>query len=256
VTDLPVHHFDAADGTTLAYRELGEGRPLVLLHGFISTSELNWVRWGTAELIAARGHRVVLLDHRAHGDSEAPRDPAAYPPDVLVDDALAFVEHLGVADDYDLGGYSLGGRTTVRMLVRGARPRKAVVAGMGLDGVLDVHRSNAKFARIFANLGTFERKSPEWLVEAFLHQNGGDPEALMLALRSSVDTSPEELAAIEVPTLVVVGEDDVEHTSADKLAEVLPKGRFATVTGNHMSAGTQPDLAEAIADFLDDPLPS
>lgn len=252
--DLPVQRFDARDGTSLAFRELGEGRPLLLLHGFISTSVLNWLRWGTAQAIAATGHRVVLLDHRAHGDSEAPKDPAAYPPDILVDDAVALLEHLGI-DDYDVGGYSLGGRTVVRMLVRGARPRRAVVAGMGLDGVLDVERSNAKFARIFANLGTFERKSPEWLVEAFLTQNGGDPEAMILALRSSVDTTLDDLAAIDTPTLVVVGADDVEHTSGDKLAEALPNGRFATVTGNHMSAGTKPDLAEEIIEFLDAPDP-
>jgi pimeloyl-ACP methyl ester carboxylesterase len=253
--DLAVQRFDARDGTSLAFRELGEGRPLVLLHGFISTSELNWLRWGTAQAIAERGHRVVLLDHRAHGDSEAPKDPAAYPPDILVDDAFALLDHLGI-DDYDLGGYSLGGRMVVRMMVRGARPRRAVVAGMGLDGVLDVERSNAKFARIFANLGTFERKSPEWLIEAFLEQNGGDPEAMILALRSSVDTTLEELARIEVPTLVVVGADDVEHTSADKLAAALPNGRFATVTGNHMSAGTKPDLADEIIAFLDAPDPA
>ncbi|HEY6531971.1 MAG TPA: alpha/beta hydrolase [Acidimicrobiales bacterium] len=252
--DPPVQHFEAPDGTSLAYREIGDGRPLVLLHGFISTAELNWLRWGTAQAIAERGHRVVLPDLRAHGDSEAPRDPASYPPDVLADDAFALLEHLGL-DDYDLGGYSLGGRTVIRLLVRGASPRRAVVAGMGLDGVLDVERSNAKFSRVFENLGTFERKSPEWLIEAFLRQNGGDPEAMILALRSSVPTSVDELSRIVTPTLVVVGEDDVEHTSADELAEVLPHGRFATVTGNHLSAGTKPDLAQVIGDFLDEPDP-
>ena len=255
--DVPILQFEAPDGTSLAYREVGEGRPFVLLHGFISSSELNWLRWGTAQAIAARGHRVILLDHRAHGDSEVPRDPSAYPPDVLADDAFAFLAHLGLADGgYDLGGYSMGGRTVVRMLVRGARPRRAVVAGMGLVGLLDVEKSNARFERIFAGLGTWERKSPEWLVEAFLKQNGGDPEAMMLALRSSVDTTREELAAIEVPTLVVIGEDDVEHASADGLAELLPHGRFATVAGNHLSAGTKPDLGRVIGDFLDEPAPA
>jgi pimeloyl-ACP methyl ester carboxylesterase len=257
MTELTVQRFTTTDGTSLAYREVGRGRPLVLLHGFISSSELNWLRWGTADAIAERGHRVIMLDHRAHGDSDTPGQAGSYPPDVLVDDAFAFLDHLGLHDEeYDLGGYSMGGRTVVRMLVRGARPRRAVVAGMGLDGVLDVERSNTKFERIFAGLGSWERKSPEWLVEAFLQQNGGDPDALMLALRTSVDTSRDEIAAIDVPTLVVVGEDDVEHTSADELADLLAHGRFATVSGNHMSAGTKPDLAQVIGDFLEEADPA
>ena len=106
----------------------------MLLHGYFSTAEVNWVRFGHAETLAARGHRVILPDLRAHGDSARSHDPAAYPRDALADDGLALVEHLGLTD-YDLGGYSLGARTTVRMLVRGAAPRRAIVAGMGLDAI-------------------------------------------------------------------------------------------------------------------------
>lgn len=254
MVELPVHRFARGDGVSLAYREVGEGRPLILIHGFVSNAALNWVRFGTAQALAERGRRVILLDLRAHGDSSAPRDRTAYAPDVLVDDALAFVEHLGI-DDYDIGGYSLGGRTVVRMLVRGARPRRAVVAGMGLDGIVDVGPGTARFARTFDGFGTFERNSPGWFVETFVTQNDGDPEALMLALRSSVDTPAEEIARIDVPTLVVVGVDDVEHASAEALAELLPRGRFATVPGNHMSAVTKPELAAVMGDFLDAPDP-
>jgi pimeloyl-ACP methyl ester carboxylesterase len=132
---MKVEHFTARDGTRLAWRELGEGRPLLLIHGYFSNAWTNWIRYGHAETIAAHGIRVIMPDLRGHGDSDKPHDPAAYPPDILADDGLALVDHLGLAD-YDLAGYSLGGRTSVRMLAKGARPRRAVLTGMGLDGIL------------------------------------------------------------------------------------------------------------------------
>jgi len=221
----------------------------VLLHGYFSTAEVNWIRFGHAEALAERGHRVIMPDLRAHGDSAHPHDPAAYPQDVLADDGLALVEHLGLAD-YDLGGYSLGGRTTVRMLVRGATPGRAVVAGMGLEAIERTGPGNEHFRRILTDAGTFDRGSSEWMAEQFLRQVGGDPVALLRLLDSAVDTPREDLAHIRTPTLVAVGADDEAHRSAEALAEVLPNGRFLLLPGTHMSAVTKPELSVAIADFL------
>ena len=247
--ELPIHHFHGRDGVRLAWRELGAGRPLVLLHGYFSRATVNWLRYGHAARLAARGHRVILPDLRAHGDSAKPHDPTAYPPDVLADDGFALVEQLGLAD-YDLGGYSLGGRTVLRMLVRGATPRRAVVAGMGLEGILHTGASSAFFRRVLTNLGSFRRGSPEWLAAAFLKTVGGDPVSLRYLLDSFVDTPPEALATIATPTLVLVGSEDHDHGSAAALAAALPAGRHVAVPGNHMSAVAKPALGTAIADFL------
>jgi pimeloyl-ACP methyl ester carboxylesterase len=248
--DLPVRHFQGRDGTELAYREAGEGRPLVLIHGYFSTATVNWVRYGHVSTIAARGRRVIMPDLRGHGDSAKPHDATAYPPDVLTEDVFALIEHLGLTD-YDLGGYSLGGRTTIRMLVRGAAPRRAIVAGMGLDGIVHAGGRSAYFRRILTNLGTFERGSPEWMAEAFLKTVGGDPVALLHVLGTSVDTPREALARIAMPTLVLVGAEDDDNGSAQALATALPDGEYAVVPGNHMSAVTRPELGAAIADFLE-----
>ena len=255
MVELPIHHFTGADGVELAYRELGEGRPLVLIHGYFSTATVNWLRYGTAEALAARGHRVVMPDLRAHGDSARPHDVAAYPPDVLVDDGFALLDHLGLTD-YDLGGYSLGGRTVARMLVRGATPGRAVIAGMGLDSIVDTAASNAHFRTILTNLGTFERGSPEWMAEAFLKTVGGDPVALLRILGTAVDTPADELAGIRTPTLVAVGAEDDEHASAEALAATLPAATFRLLPGTHMGAVTKPELGQAIGDFLDGPGPA
>lgn len=247
--DLPVNRFLAADGATLAYRELGEGRPVVLIHGFFSTAYVNWIRYGTAQLLADAGFRVIMPDLRAHGDSDRSHDPQRYPRDVLADDALALIEQLGLTD-YDLGGYSLGARTTVRLMVRGAEPRRAVVAGMGLSGITEVDKRNEFFRGVFNRLGGHERGSAQWRSEAFLRANGGDPTALQLVLETSVGATPAELADITTPTLVIMGEDDHGLGSGAELADAMPLARFVEIPGNHMSAVTDPALGVAIRDFL------
>src|SRR6266516_2821294 len=125
---MGVYRFAGRDGVELACREAGSGRPLVLLHGFMGAGS-HMLDYGRASAFAERGYRVIVPDFRGHGDSAKPHDPAAYPPDVLAEDGLALVGHLGLGDgDYDLGGYSLGGRIVVRMLLRGAKPGRAIMA--------------------------------------------------------------------------------------------------------------------------------
>jgi pimeloyl-ACP methyl ester carboxylesterase len=248
-TDLPVRFFPAADGQQLAYRELGEGRPLVLIHGLFSNGWVNWIRYGNAERIAAAGVRLIMPDLRGHGQSAAPHDAAAYPPDVLASDGEALVGHLDLSD-YDLGGYSLGGRTVVRMLVRGAQPRRAIVSGMGLRGVLDTGLRAAFFRTVLDGAGTHPRGSGAWLAEAFLKSTGGDPAAMRPLLDSFVDTTEAELAAIDVPVLVLSGRDDDDNGSAAELADRLGSGRLSEIPGNHMTAVLRPELGQKIAEYV------
>jgi pimeloyl-ACP methyl ester carboxylesterase len=244
-----VHHFAAADGTDLAWHELGEGRPVVLLHGLFSDAFTNWLRYGHAAAIAARGFRVIMPDLRAHGQSGKPHDPAFYPRDILASDGLALIAHLGLVD-YDLGGYSLGARTVVRMVVRGAAPGKLIVSGMGLQGLHSTGTRADHFKAILTGLGTHERGSPEWLAEAFLKTTGGDPKGLLPLLDSFVDTPEAEIATIAIPTLVLSGDEDSDNGSPRALAGLLPNGEFRTVPGGHMSAVIKPELGQAMADFL------
>jgi pimeloyl-ACP methyl ester carboxylesterase len=246
---IATHHFSAPDGVDLAWHETGEGRPLLLLHGLFSDAETNWIRFGHAAEIAERGFRVIMPDLRAHGQSAKPHAPAAYPPDILAKDGLALIAHLGL-DDYDLGGYSLGARTSVRMVAKGAGPGRFIVSGMGLEGLLHTSARSTHFKAILTGLGTHWRGSPEWMAEAFLKTTGGDPAALLPLLDSFVDTSEAELRAIAMPTLVLSGAEDRDNGSAEALANLLADGHYVEVPGNHMSAVTKPDLGIAIADFL------
>jgi pimeloyl-ACP methyl ester carboxylesterase len=246
-----VSFFPGRDGVRLAYREMGEGRPLVLLHGVAGDATL-WLRHGHAETIAARGHRVIMPDFRGHGRSAKPHDAASYPLDVLTDDGFALLDHLEL-DDYDLGGYSLGARIVVRMLVRGATPGRAVVAGQGMREVLGVGGGAGSFLRrIFAGSGTFEPGSPEEQAEQWLRSSGADPVALVHVLDSVVATPVEPVGRIQLPTLVAVGADDERAASADELVAALPRGTRVVVPGDHGTAAAAPELVAAIVDFLAD----
>lgn len=243
------HHFTSFDGTRLAWHELGEGRPVVLIHGYFSDAQTNWVRYGHAAAIAARGYRVIMPDLRAHGDSDKPHDPAAYPPDALTKDGHALIAHLGLTD-YDLGGYSLGARTISRMLATGATPRRVIFSGMGLEGLTSAERRADHFRHILTNLGKHERGSPAWLAEAFLKTTGGDPVALLGVIDTFVSTPQEVVAGFTQPTVVVNGVEDFDNGSAAELADLLPNARLVEVPGGHMSAVVKPELGQAIADFL------
>lgn len=244
-----VHRFASFDGVEIAWRELGDGRPVVLLHGLFSSSRTNWLDYGAAAAVVEAGFRAILPDFRGHGDSAGPSDEAAYPADVLAMDVEALVAHLGLSD-FDLGGYSLGARTVVRLLARGTRPRRAVLGGMGLAGIVGGAERQAWFLNVVANADSFAKGTREFYAAAFMRQGGVDAQAAAGVLRSQLATPADVLATLSTPTLVVCGADDTDNGSAAELAGSLPEAQLATIPGNHMSAVTKPDFGAAIASFL------
>ena len=246
---IETHRFASFDGTELAWHETGQGRAVVLIHGYFSDAHTNWIKYGHAAAIAVEGYRVIMPDLRAHGHSARPHDPAAYPPDALADDGFALLAHLGLTD-YDLGGYSLGARTTARMLARGAAPGKAIFAGMGLEGLTKARRRTEHFRHILTNLGQHVRGTPEWMAEAFLKTTKGDPVALLGILDTFVDTPAAAIAGFDLPALVLSGVEDEDNGSHAALADLLPQGVDRVIPGGHMSAVVQPELGQEIARFL------
>ena len=241
--------FEARDGVRLAWREMGEGRPLFLLHGLFSNAGVNWIKFGTASRVAAEGYRVIMPDLRVHGSSDAPHEEEYYPPDVLVRDLQDLVAHLGV-DDFDLGGFSLGARTSARAVVAGIKPRRLILGGMGLAGLAGWQRRGQFFKRVIADYETAKRGDDTWLSIQFMKTMKVDRIAAGHLLDSFTDTTPEMLAALTMPTLVVCGEQDQDNGSAEELVAALPDARLATIPGTHMSSVTEPALGEAIAAFL------
>ena len=246
---ISISDFLARDGTRLVWRELGEGRPVVLLHGLFSNATVNWIKFGHASAIADRGFRVIMPDLRAHGDSTAPHDPAAYPEDVLANDCADLVAHLGLTD-FDLGGFSLGSRTSVRAVAAGMKPARLILGGMGLEGLTGGARRRDFFLRAIAEFDTAKRGDDTWMAIQFMKTMKVDCTAAGLLLRTFVDTPRATLAAITMPTLVVCGEDDADNGSAPALAAELADARLATIPGTHMSSVTEKAMGEVMAEFL------
>jgi len=251
--ETTTHSFASFDGVQLVWRELGAGRPLLLIHGFVSNALTNWIHYGHAKAIADKGFRVIMPDLRGHGDSAKPHDAAAYPADVLARDGAALVEHLGL-EDYDLGGYSLGAHTSVRMWLRGARPRRLVVAGMGLDGIENLHTRDEVYEAAFDLDQEVDKRSAAGKARIFMRQTGSDPVALRGVWRSSVPTDPTELKGISAPLLALCGADDTDHRAGcERLAAAVQDGEFTEVPGNHMSAVADRALGRTIAGWLAGP---
>lgn len=253
MSETTQHSFASFDGTRLVWRELGQGRPVVLIHGFVSNALTNWIRYGHAKTVADKGFRVIMPDLRGHGDSAQPHDAAAYPPDVLAMDGAALIEHLAL-DDYDLGGYSLGAHTSIRMALRGARPRRLIAAGMGMDGIENLKTRDEVYEAAFDLDHEVDKRSAAGKARVFMRQTGSDPIALRGVWRSSVRTDPAQLASISAPVLTLCGADDLDHREgSERLAQLVPHGAFAEIPGNHMSAVANPALGRAIAEWLSAP---
>lgn len=244
-----INRWTASDGVELVYHELGQGRPVILLHGLFSSAELNWIRFGHAERIASEGFRVIMPDLRAHGRSGKPTDPKHYPGGVLARDARELVEQLAV-EDFDLGGFSLGARTTVEAIGRGLRPGKAILSGMGLQGLQGWAKRKRFFLDAIANFETAARGDPHWLAIQFMKTMKVDLEASALLLQSFTDCEPVWLDGFTMPTLVVNGSEDNDNGSGEDLAAALADATFREVPGTHMSSVTRSELGETMAEFL------
>ena len=237
------------DGTQLAIHRMGQGRPVLMLHGLFSSAEMNWVRFGHAQKLVEAGFEVIMPDLRAHGDSDKPRDVSAYPPGVLSGDAEAVVAALEL-EDYDLVGFSLGARTAARAVIDGLKPRRLVLTGMGLEGLAGWAGRAAFFIDAIDRFDEVKRGDPAFMAVGFMRTMKIDRPAARLLLQAVDDTAPEELAAITMRTMVLCGDKDTDNGSAPRLAQTLPDARYVEIPGTHMSSVTEGALGEALVAFL------
>jgi len=243
------HLWQASDGVELAYHELGEGPAVVLLHGLFSDARMNWIKFGHADRIADQGFRVIMPDLRAHGASARPHGVEFYPKGVLARDLRELIAQLRL-DEFDLGGFSLGARTTVEGVGEGLRPRRAILGGAGLEGLRNWKRRKTFFLEAIDRFDEAQRGDPHWLSIQFMKSQGVDLVAAGQLLESFEDTFVDWLQAFTMPTLVVCGSEDDDNGSAEELANILPNAIFREVPGTHMSSVTKSPFGEEIAEFL------
>ena len=241
--------YEGLGGARLALHRMGQGRPVILLHGLFSSAAMNWIKFGHAACLAEAGFEVLMPDLRAHGQSAAPHDPAAYPDDVLAKDLAALIDHLGLTD-YDLCGFSLGARTSVRGVIAGLRPRRLVLGGMGLEGLAGWSRRGAFFIDAIDRFESIKHGDPAFPAVSFMKTMKVDRVAARLLLQTFTDTPPEALAVIDMPTLILNGDQDRDNGDPAALTALLAQGIQAIVPGTHMSCVTKPAFGAAILRFL------
>jgi pimeloyl-ACP methyl ester carboxylesterase len=240
------------DGVAIAFLDEGEGEPIVLVHGFASTAEVNWVHPGWVATLTKANRRVIALDNRGHGASGKLYDPAAYHTAVMAEDVRALMDHLDLATA-DVMGYSMGARITAFLaLAHPARLRRAVLGGLGshlIDGV-GLPESIAEALEVPSLADVQDRTGRTF--RAFAEQTRSDLAALAACIRGSRQTlSRGEAAAIRAPVLVAVGSKDAVAGSAQELAALLPFGRALDIPGrDHMLAVGDRVFKEGVLAFL------
>ncbi len=241
------------DGVRIAYDVTGEGKPIVLIHGFASSREQNWRSPGWIDRLAAAGFRVISFDCRGHGKSDKPHEAAAYG-EHMIDDILAVMDAAG-APAADVMGYSMGSMLTVRLLMQHPeRVRRAVLGGMGATYFQE---SQAWRTMIAAALETDDIGAIEDRVarrfRIFGAQKNKDRFALAACMRSPRHKYvPADLRHSTRPVLVVCGGKDDLTGPPEPLAEAFADGRAVTLPGkDHMSAVGDPGYKKAVLQFLD-----
>lgn len=250
MTAARTEHVASFDGVELAVHRLGEGWPVLMLHGLFSSAQMNWIRFGHAKKLAQAGFEAIMPDLRAHGGSGRPHDPAAYPPDVLVRDAQAVAQALQL-EDFDFVGFSLGARTAASAVIAGMQPRRLVLAGVGLESLSNWQQRSAFFVDTIDRFDAIRQGDPAFFTAQFMKTMKIDRVAARLLLTQGIDDPPTgSLASITMPTLVVCGDQDRDNGSPEALVKALPNATFEEISGTHMGSVTEPALGDAIARFL------
>ena len=240
------------DGVEIAFLDEGQGDPIVLVHGFASTAEVNWVHPGWVATLTGAGRRVVALDNRGHGASGKPHDPAAYHSARMAGDIRALLDHLALRRA-DVMGYSMGARIAAFFALEHApRLRRAVFGGLGIhlvhDAGLPEHVAEALEAPSLADV----QDPTGRMFRAFAERTGSDLTALAACARGSRQTlTREEMALIRAPVLVAVGSTDRIAGSPRELAELMPRGQALDIPGrDHMLAVGDKAFKQAVLRFL------
>ncbi len=238
----------------IAYLDDGNGEPIMLVHGFASTKEVNWVIPSWVATLRHAGRRVIALDNRGHGKSGKLYDPADYHTAKMAGDVAALLDHLGL-QRADVMGYSMGARIGAFLALEHAgRVRSLILGGLGIHLVEGVGLPESIAEALEASALADVTDPTGRQFRAFAEQTKSDMKALAACIRGSRQIlSRDQVAVIGAPTLVAVGTNDPVAGSAQQLAALIPGAQVLDIPGrDHMLAVGDKVLKSAVIDFLNE----
>ena len=242
-----------SDDVEIAYLDAGEGKPVVLVHGFASTKEANWLAPGWIDTLTGAGRRAIALDNRGHGASTKLYDPARYHSATMAEDVRALMDHLGI-ERADVMGYSMGARITAFLaFAHPRRVRGVILGGLGIRLVEGVGLPD-RIAHALDAPSIAQVTDPQgYAFRAFAQQTKSDLKALAACIRGSRQTLlREEVARIAAPVLIGVGTADTIAGSPHELAALMPHARSLDIPGrDHMLAVGDKGFKAAVLAFLE-----
>ena len=236
----------------IPYLDEGEGDPIVLVHGFASNKEVNWVMPGWTSVLRRDGRRVIALDNRGHGQSTKLYDPAAYHTDIMAGDVAALIERLKLGPA-DLMGYSLGSRISAVLAARHPEMVRSVILGGAGIRLIDNAGLRDEIAESLEMPALADVTDPMGKrFRAFAEQTRSDLRALAACLRGSRQpVRMEDITSIRAPALVAVGTKDDITGSPHELAALMPNGRAIDIPDrDHMLAVGDKVFKQAAVEFL------
>jgi pimeloyl-ACP methyl ester carboxylesterase len=246
-----MHKFNS-DSVEIAFDDVGQGAPVLLIHGFASNGRVNWVDTGWVKTLVDGGFRVITMDNRGHGESEKLYNPDLYSAGEMAEDARRLLDHLGLSRAYVMG-YSMGARIAAFLTIaHPSRVGAAVFAGLASRMITGVG-GGPEIAKALEAASLLDVTDVEARVfRVFAEQTRGDLKALAACIKSSrVKITAEMLATIKTPVLVVVGEEDDVAGEIGPLLAAIPGATGVTLPRrNHMNAVGDRQYKEAVLTFL------
>jgi pimeloyl-ACP methyl ester carboxylesterase len=246
---MPSFHNGAVE---IAFSDEGEGDPIILVHGFASSKNVNWVYPAWVSELKKNGRRVVAIDLRGHGESGKLYRPEQYSIEILASDVIALMDHLKL-ERADIMGYSLGSRITAHLArSQPQRLRCAILGGIGI-GLIEGGGPGENVAEALEAPSLDDVTDPVGRTfRAFADQTRSDRRALAACLRGSRRLMTEQEAAeITVPVLIAVGTTDEIAGSAEALGKIIPGSQVLNIPKrDHMRAVGDRVYKAGVLEFL------